>query len=565
MKKTLLILLLLTATTCIRGKDFFWKETYPPFDSLIRQAEQLHRGEADYEEVQPIIARMYRIAGEREEDNVMTSRALFWDICTNPRRDENENSRLIEKAISLIDTLGYAYDYHRLLMLKQTRLAAYGDYFTSYILCNRLMTYFEQIGDRVLFAYCMGNMGNILNDLHEYDDAANYMKSSGRIFNAYGLKGKALLVRLNLANLYYYSGQKDRAIRTLKQVVTHFPAETNKKIRILFLIAYCSFVEDLKEKETYLNKASMALTDYPNPYFRLVVLLNKAHLLYLKGETDNARDSIATVQANLIHDPNPIVEEQTYKLLSSLFARQNRYDSAYHYNALHQACQDSLRRESILLEVHHTKARKEIEAYRSKLEQTRLKAQGQRRLVYVILSFSAVIFLLLYKRAGMEKKLRRMENKEYSERIGNEQLVIDSQNRELSSNTILLTKKNMVLKNLLHQLTDLQKNGKLEPKTGRSLKSSIEETLREDDEWEYFKLHFEQVHPCFFRKLKETYPGLTDNELRLCAYSQLNLSVKQIAQMLSVQPKAIFQARYRLRKKMNLADQDPLNDYLRNF
>lgn len=84
--------------------------------------------------------------------------------------------------------------------------------------------------------------------------------------------------------------------------------------------------------------------------------------------------------------------------------------------------------------------------------------------------------------------------------------------------------------------------------------------------WEDFMLHFQKIHPKFFQKLK-SYHGakkLTENELRLCAYFRIDMSAKQIAQILNVSPEAIRIHRYRLKKKLMLGEEENIDDFIRN-
>jgi len=62
--------------------------------------------------------------------------------------------------------------------------------------------------------------------------------------------------------------------------------------------------------------------------------------------------------------------------------------------------------------------------------------------------------------------------------------------------------------------------------------------------------------------LKESYPDLTPNELKLCAYLRMNLSSKEIAQLLNITVKGVEVARYRLRRKLQLQPEVLLPDFL---
>jgi len=69
-------------------------------------------------------------------------------------------------------------------------------------------------------------------------------------------------------------------------------------------------------------------------------------------------------------------------------------------------------------------------------------------------------------------------------------------------------------------------------------------------------MRFKQVHVEFYKNLIDKYPELTSGELRLCAFLRLNLSTKEIAQLTGQNIKALEMARFRLRKKMGIADSD---------
>ena len=59
--------------------------------------------------------------------------------------------------------------------------------------------------------------------------------------------------------------------------------------------------------------------------------------------------------------------------------------------------------------------------------------------------------------------------------------------------------KNRVLKGLLKQIEELESNKELSTPGGRTLKQQIKSHLDTEDEWMFFKHHFEEVHPDFFK------------------------------------------------------------------
>jgi DNA-binding CsgD family transcriptional regulator len=83
--------------------------------------------------------------------------------------------------------------------------------------------------------------------------------------------------------------------------------------------------------------------------------------------------------------------------------------------------------------------------------------------------------------------------------------------------------------------------------------------------WEQFAVHFDKVHSDFLVTLKSQYPNLTPSELKLCAYLRLNLSSKEIAQIMNISVKSVELARYRLRKKLQIQPEVNILNFLLNF
>ena len=82
--------------------------------------------------------------------------------------------------------------------------------------------------------------------------------------------------------------------------------------------------------------------------------------------------------------------------------------------------------------------------------------------------------------------------------------------------------------------------------------------LDTDDSWDQYKMHFEEVHPYFFKNLSYAFPELTSKDLRLCAYLKIGLDYKEIGTLLNISYAGIKKALNRLKKKMNLTEEDDL-------
>lgn len=69
-----------------------------------------------------------------------------------------------------------------------------------------------------------------------------------------------------------------------------------------------------------------------------------------------------------------------------------------------------------------------------------------------------------------------------------------------------------------------------------------------------FLAMFSEVYPDFIEKLQKINPKIVHTELEFCALMKLNLATKEIAKILSIEPKSVRARKYRIRKKLNIED-----------
>lgn len=192
--------------------------------------------------------------------------------------------------------------------------------------------------------------------------------------------------------------------------------------------------------------------------------------------------------------------------------------------------------------------------------------------VYVLLFF--VLWSLIHtlykryytkqKKSLMDKKQRefsltQLENEKEIMKLRNEKLQseIESKTRELSASTMSIIKKNELLNTIKNELGDVKDDQNVKP-----VIKIINKNLSNTSDWEMFQEAFNNADSDFLKKVKVAHPNLTPNDLRLCAYLRLNLSSKEIAPLLNISDRSVEIKRYRLRKKMDLAHEKSLVEYI---
>ena len=74
--------------------------------------------------------------------------------------------------------------------------------------------------------------------------------------------------------------------------------------------------------------------------------------------------------------------------------------------------------------------------------------------------------------------------------------------------------------------------------------------------WEEFEYRFQNVHEEFYQNLKKKFPDLTPAEIKLAAFLRLNMNTKEIASITNQSVNSLETARYRLRKKLGITNQE---------
>lgn len=159
-----------------------------------------------------------------------------------------------------------------------------------------------------------------------------------------------------------------------------------------------------------------------------------------------------------------------------------------------------------------------------------------------------------------EEEITRLKNEKLKSEILHK-------NKELATSTMHIVTKNEFIGEIKTKLTSIIREGGSKGgnrELNRIIKE-IDQNIATDKDWEQFQLHFDQVHGGFSKRLQAAYPSLTPQEMKLCAYLRLNLSTKEIAQLMHISVRGVEISRYRLRKKLALDRQDNLLDFMLKF
>ncbi len=187
----------------------------------------------------------------------------------------------------------------------------------------------------------------------------------------------------------------------------------------------------------------------------------------------------------------------------------------------------------------------------------------------VVTAGSALIILLLVMFILLLNKRRTISAQKLIIREKEKKLIeteLHVNRRELTSIALSLAKSEQ-LNNKLR--TDLQQLlGKTDEETSHELKAALRLLKSKDNSlalWGEFEKRFDELNEGFITRLVSRYPSLSPAELRLCAMLRLQMSTKDIADMIRRSPRTVEHTRNSVRKKMNLKTSDNIIQHLLNL
>ncbi len=171
----------------------------------------------------------------------------------------------------------------------------------------------------------------------------------------------------------------------------------------------------------------------------------------------------------------------------------------------------------------------------------------------------------MQKQIALEKENEGLQLNKLLDEEENRQLkeISDFQNRQLTGNALSMEQQNNLLQETYNRLYDIgQKLGDEDKSMAKILRQDIKGSLQLNNDWDKVTLHFDKVHPEFFEKLKTLKSDLTQNDLKLAAYTKLHLSTKDISALLSIDTQSVRVNRYRLKKKLQLPEEQDLSNFI---
>jgi tetratricopeptide (TPR) repeat protein/DNA-binding CsgD family transcriptional regulator len=426
----------------------------------------------------------------------------------------------------------------------------------------------ERIGLQRGISATLGNIGLSYFEMEEHKKALKYYKQALEINRRLENRSSMAINYNNIGLLHGDMGRYEEAL------TNHFKALDIRR-ELEYTLEVANSLNNIGRLYMQQGQSSKAL-DYLQQALdknnnRDVELTSIIHenltKVYLADEKYDTAVKHAQKSLDLSKEiDSKLGEKVAYELLAKTYQQKGDYRSALEYQKKLMAVKDS---------IFNTKKAKQIDELQTKYETAKkekeiaiLEKQKQqetllRNAFMGGLILIGIIGLLIYNRQRLKIKKNRteLENKKLKEQKLEQQL--EFKNKKLTNHTLHLVQKNEVMKELKEKINKLRQRDEKNINQGlQKVQNLVDYSFNLDEDWEQFKIYFEEVHSGFFDELKEQYPDLTPNELRLAALAKLHLSIKEIATIMGITPNSVKTARYRLRKKLGMKTEENLTEFM---
>ncbi len=437
----------------------------------------------------------------------------------------------------------------------------------------------------------------VYTEWNDAENATKYAKKSIELAEKSGNKNLLSSAYSALAVCYSFRYEKTGDLKDLKPVIEmckkaaalyhQFPGHVSAHVQAMALLNLINY---------YLNYPVMT------PEIRSEIQNNANEILVLTQHTtlnQGIQAGALGVLSNLAsRDQNDALSEQ-YLLkaeqilltqkpvyyhvminvvegLAQLYAKQKNYQKAYEYESR------VTKYSNLLFDEGQAETAKRLEAqYQSQKKESELRSLTEKtaslkkeKLLYIGLGIIGLIgaffmfrsyhFKLRYSierenKLDTEKHEAEMQiklQKEEQARLKAEQELLTLQQQKLQSEVLAsqlhIQHKNEVLQQLQTQLSD----------TDINIQQVVKGENRVDNDFEKIRFTIQELHPDFFKNINErAKQKLTALDLKYCAYIYLGMDTKQIANLLSVEPKSVRMTKYRLKKKFGLDEHTALESF----
>lgn len=391
---------------------------------------------------------------------------------------------------------------------------------------------YEVLGKTKSLATICNNLAINYKKQEDYDRAIEYYQKSERLYLQTDFVDGLARARSNMASAYLKNGQIEQADEKINKSLQLIDSGVSNKI---LPYMYNTKGRVLRAQQKYAQSIA---------YHDLAEELN--------NESGNKPNLTAT-----------------YRYKAEAYADAKNFQKAFEYRLAY----DDLVEE--IYNVERAKQLDQLEArYQNKLNRQQIELQEASitnlskevqisRLQKTLYGLASLLLLVLTIFGGWNYRKRiKDKEREFQQKQELQQQQLQFKHKELTSQMAHLSQKNGFIAEIAESLERVRTAPDTFGKEHRRIERLIKQQRSTDTDWEHFKQYFAEVHNDFEHKIREKASDITEKEIRLASFLRMNMTTKEIAAILNVLPETVLKSKYRLKKKLNLSQDQDLTNYI---
>lgn len=408
--------------------------------------------------------------------------------------------------------------------------------------CIEICTYYNS--QTIIKAMSLERIASIHNLFGETNKAKQSIKKAIKILS-YEKKDKLLARCYNiLGNNYYQLGDLPKAISSYRN------SYTLDSLILIPLINLASCYTNYQRQDSalkYLHLCKTLIKDGSPPSVKTLYLDTHAFFYY------TTKDYIKSIK----YLKESILLATKFKLFSRMIYSTELLSTCYEESGNYIFALKYLKKTLIL----KNQAKKIINYEAFPISKTKSRKTIINTLILTLILLLLILELLLMRIIYFKWELRNFNDIKNKNNLLLKKVEFRKQ-QELKL-AFELKEKDKVLYQIQEQIRNINKlttsnNPKITELTHFIKEKNQNKRINLDSEKELLDQNF-------YFKLSENYPKLSANEKKLALYIRLNYSSKEIANTLNISSRSVNMNRYRLRKKLNLKQEDKLDVFLKQI
>lgn len=400
----------------------------------------------------------------------------------------------------------------------------------------------QLLGDSTFLGIAIALNAYVRYHLGEKEAAISDYNRAIELQEQYGTIADLMTTKNNLSVCYLYENKPDLAISIFEELLVHHQTSKN----------------NLNLAKTYgnLGYTHSILQQYPQGF--------------------SYYDSCITIAQREGYKETEYI---AYLDQSETYATKGDFKNAYHSYKNHLKIKENVQNEAIESKITAWKVRYETEKKEKEIialrERNTIVRQQRFLLIGGLIALGFIGFLVYKKKKNeltqqealheaQEKIiLSELKRKSIEEMRLKEQL--ENKNKDLTNLSLDIVRKNDFSEELKRKLNELEEQLPNHLKTKiKDLQLFTNSHLQLNEDLSTLQTNVDKINGEFYEKLDALGKELSQTEKQLCGFILLNLSNKEIAVIRKISPNSAKVARYRLRKKLELAPEEDIVTFLRN-